>query len=79
MDVIGVVPVYQQLKVGISPSSNGREQMDVSGTVVLVPKQLKVGISPSHNGREGMDVIGIVVLVPNQLKVRPPMGESEWM
>ena len=46
-----------RLKVGISPSSNGREQMDVPGTVQLVTLQLKVGISPSSNGRERMDVI----------------------
>jgi len=57
-----VVLVPLQLVVGISPSSNGRERIDVPGTAVLVPMQLVVGISPSSNGRERMDVPGAVVL-----------------
>jgi hypothetical protein len=46
------------LEVGISPSFNGRERMDVIGTVIRIFMQLEVDISPSFNGRERMDVIG---------------------
>ena len=56
-------------KVGISPSSNGREQMVVTGIAVHVPLQLKVGISPSSDGREQMDATGIVIRVPVQLEL----------
>ena len=58
MDVLGKVKlVPMQLKVGISPSSNGRERIDVNGTVILVPVQLKVGICPSSNGQERMGAL----------------------
>ena len=44
--------VVLQLKVGISPSSNGGEEMVVNGISGLVLTQLVVDISPSSNGRE---------------------------
>ena len=52
MDVNGLTKlVREQLKVGISPSSNGRDGMDATGTSILVRLQLEVGISPSSNGQ----------------------------
>jgi hypothetical protein len=71
MDVNGIViRVPLQLNVGISPSSNRREQMVVNGGMkIRVPMQLKVGISPSSNGREQMVVPGISGHVPEQLVV----------
>ena len=54
--------------------------VDVPGTVGLVPLQLNVGISPSSNGRERMDVNGIVGLVVMQLVARSlchPMDERD--
>jgi len=69
--------------VGISPSSNGQEQMVVNGMVIHVPVYLEVGISPSSSGRDKMVVNGIVMRVSlHQLKVsslRPPMGDREWV
>jgi len=59
MDANGIsVHVPLQLLVGISPSSNGREQMVVNGVVIHFRLQLLVGISASSNGRERMDVTG---------------------
>ena len=64
--IVGLVPM--QLKVGTSPSSNGREQMDANGIVVHVPLQLKVGNSPSSNGRDRMDVPTNLTI--NKLKMK---------
>jgi hypothetical protein len=62
MDANGIVILVPvQLEVGISPSSNGRERMDMSVLDELVPQQLEVG--------ERMDVNGTVILVIVQLKV----------
>ena len=59
MVVTGIyLHVPLQLKVDISPSSNGRDQMDVNGIVIHVPLQLKVDIYPSSSGRERMDATG---------------------
>jgi len=51
--------VGPQLKVGISPSSNGRDRMDahgISGLVRLQLEVLTVTISTSSNGPERTDV-----------------------
>jgi len=50
--------VHGQLVVGISPSSNGRYQMDATGTDGCVPVQSKRGTFQFYNGRERMDVSG---------------------
>jgi len=61
MDVNGIVlRVKLQLKVGISPSSNGQEQMVAIGIVILAALQLVADIFPSSNGQELTDVNGIV-------------------
>ena len=61
--VVNVVVIHVSLqpKVGISLSSNGREQMDVPGMNGLAWLQLVVGISPASNGRERMNVIGMEI------------------
>ena len=70
MVVTGIaVHVPLQLKAGISPSFNGREQMVVIGMNIRVPLQLEVDISPFSNGLDQMDVTGIVIHVPLQLEV----------
>jgi hypothetical protein len=80
-----VIRVPQQLMVGTSPSFNGREGMDVPGTVAPVPLQLKVVISLSSNGRELTVVTGIIIHVSKQLVVGiytcicPLVGESGWV
>ena len=56
---IGRLVVGPQLKVGISPSSNGRDRMDahgISGLVRLQLEVLTVTISTSSNGPERTDV-----------------------
>jgi len=50
-----------QLVMGISPSSNGRQQMVLNGIVVLARLLLKMDISPASNGRERMDVTGTLI------------------
>ena len=57
------------LEVAISPSSNGRERMAVTGIVKLVLMLLEAAIYPSFNGRERMDVAGMRKLVSTLLNV----------